>query len=168
MGNQYVSIAEFAKLAGVSKQAVYSRLDSQELTNFIQVETSGKRQKKLINTDALSLFNSSKVNQVEQENIQVEQPLEQSISCLQDQLKEKDKTIETLLAQISQLQESNHSLSQSLVDQNKEITRLLDQQQQLQQSQQILYARLQAPAEKESTQTPEDQKKSSFFSRFFK
>ena len=61
--DRYISIANCAKEAGVTKQAVYSRLlKSQDLNKFIKLENG----KKLINTKALELFNKSSFNQVEQ------------------------------------------------------------------------------------------------------
>lgn len=140
---QYITIAEFAKLAGVSRQAIYSRLDSQELSSFIQVDNSKKRPIKLVNTNALPLFNAQVVNQVD--NKELSSSLQQ-LDYLKEQLQSKDQTIEALLDQVKQLQEQNNTLSSSLIEQGKEMTRLLDQQQQLQQTQQVLYARLQAPA----------------------
>ena len=63
--DKYISIADFAKEAGVSKQAVYSRLKSQDLNKFMKLENG----KKLINTKALEFFNKSSsqasFNQVE-------------------------------------------------------------------------------------------------------
>lgn len=147
---QYITITEFAKRAGVSRQAIYSRLDSQELSGFIQVDSNKKKPIKLINTDALPLFNSHVVNQVDSQDLSSSL---QQLDYLKEQLQSKDQTIAALLDQVKQLQEQNSTLSSSLIDQGKELTRLLDQQQQLQQQQQILYARLQAPAaDQESSQ----------------
>ena len=92
--SEYISISEFAARAGVSKQAVYSRLDSQELVKFIQVAQSGKRSIKLINTDALGLFNSRPVNQVDSK---VEQAKDKELDYLKEQIQSKDQTIAALL-----------------------------------------------------------------------
>ncbi len=48
----YITIAEFARRAGVSKQAVYQRLNNVDLTSYVKLENG----KKVINIEALSLF----------------------------------------------------------------------------------------------------------------
>ena len=53
--DKYISIADFAKQAGVTKQAVYSRQKSQDLITFIKLENG----KKLINTKVLEHFTKS-------------------------------------------------------------------------------------------------------------
>ena len=149
---QYISVAEFAKLAGVSRQAIYSRLYSQDMSIYIQVESRNGKQIKLVNTDALHLFKSNELNQLDN---QVDSKNNKLIDSLKEQLKAKDETIKQLLEQVSSLQEQNQTLSQGLIDQGKELTRLLDQQQQLQ----AMSARQRAlPEEGE----PESKKKSLF------
>lgn len=49
--NDYLTIAEFAKLAGVSRQTVYNRIDK-DLSSFVKVFDNRKR----IHKTALSLF----------------------------------------------------------------------------------------------------------------
>ena len=172
---EYVTIAAFAKLAGVSRQAVYSRLDSQDLDKFIQVDNTGKKPKKLVSTEALQLFKTRTVNQVD---CKVDTVSDKQLDTMQEQLKEKDKTITSLLEQVQQLQTQNQSLSNSLSDQGKELTKLLDQQQQLQ----AMYAKQltlaaaseenkapKAPAEEEQPKEVEPEpKKKGFFKRIFK
>ena len=145
--DRYISIANFAKEAGVSKQAVYSRLKSQDLNKFIKLENG----KKLINTKALELFNKSSS---QSSSNQVEQGLEST----------EREYIEFLKKQIEELQRDK-----------QELYRLLDQQQQLtaQANATIKQLQLQAPKEEasiiqqEQQQERQEQKKQGFFARLF-
>lgn len=143
MKNKYISVSEFAKAAGVSKQAVYSRLKSQDLNKFIKLENG----KKLINTKALELFNKSSS---QSSFNQVEQGLEST----------EREYIESLKKQIEELQRDK-----------QELYRLLDQQQQLT-AQANATIKLQAPKEEASViqqekQEKQEQKKQGFFARLF-
>ena len=144
--DRYISIADFAKQASVSKQAVYSRIKSQDLNKFIKLENG----KKLINTKALELFNKSSS---QSSFNQVEQGLEST----------EREYIESLKKQIEELQRDK-----------QELYRLLDQQQQLT-AQANATIKLQAPKEEASIiqqerqekQEKQEQKKQGFFARLF-
>lgn len=138
--DKYISIADFAKQAGVSKQAVYSRLKSQDLNKLVKLENG----KKLINTKALELFNKSSS---QSSFNQVEQGLEST----------EREYIESLKKQIEELQRDK-----------QELYRLLDQQQQLT-AQANATIKLQAPKEEASIiqQEQQEQKKQGFFARLF-
>ena len=143
--DKYISIADFAKEAGVTKQAVYSRLKSQDLNKFIKLENG----KKLINTKALELFNkSSSQSSFNQSFNQVEQGLEST----------EREYIESLKKQIEELQRDK-----------QELYRLLDQQQQLTAQANATIKLLQAPKEEASViqQEKQEQKKQGFFARLF-
>lgn len=157
---QYITVAEFAKLVGISRQAIYSRLDSKEFTKYVKIDTTGKKPIKLVNTEALQFFQQKEVSQVDSQadNISVKDDkiLDSLIEALKDELKQKDKVIE---AQQKQIQD---------------LTRLIDQQQQIQQTQQaMILGRLSAPEpepeEVAPCPAPEDKdiKKKSFWSRMF-
>ena len=135
--DRYISIADFAKEAGVSKQAVYSRLKSQDLNKFIKLENG----KKLINTKALEFFNKSSS---QSSFNQVEQGLEST----------EREYIESLKKQIEELQRDK-----------QELYRLLDQQQQLT-AQANATIKLQAPKE-ETSIIQQERKKPGFFARLF-
>ena len=141
--DRYISIADFAKEAGVSKQAVYSRMKSQDLNKFIKLENG----KKLMNTKALELFNKSSS---QSSFNQLEQGLEST----------EREYIESLKKQIEELQRDK-----------QELYRLLDQQQQLtaQANATIKQLQLQAPKEEASViqQEKQEQKKQGFFARLF-
>ena len=136
--DRYISIADFAKEAGVSKQAVYSRLKSQDLNKFIKLENG----KKLINTKALEFFNKSSS---QASFHQVEQGLEST----------EREYIESLKKQIEELQRDK-----------QELYRLLDQQQQLTAQANATIKQLQAPKE-EASIIQQERKKPGFFARLF-
>ena len=138
MKNKYISVSEFAKAAGVSKQAVYSRLKSQDLNKFIKLENG----KKLINTKALEFFNKSSS---QSSFNQVEQGLEST----------EREYIESLKKQIEELQRDK-----------QELYRLLDQQQQLTAQANATIKKLQAPKE-EASIIQQERKKPGFFARLF-
>lgn len=144
MKNKYISVSEFAKAAGVSKQAVYSRLKSQDLNKFIKLENG----KKLINTKALEFFNKSSSQSSFNQFNQVEQGLEST----------EREYIESLKKQIEELQRDK-----------QELYRLLDQQQQLTAQANATIKLLQAPKEETSIiqQEKQEQKKQGFFARLF-
>ena len=142
--DRYISIADFAKEAGVSKQAVYSRLKTQDLNKFIKLENG----KKLINTKALEFFNKSSS---QSSFNQVEQGLEST----------EREYIESLKKQIEELQRDK-----------QELYRLLDQQQQLTAQANATIKLLQSPKEEASViqqekQEKQEQKKQGFFARLF-
>ena len=142
--DRYISIADFAKQAGVSKQAVYSRIKSQDLNKFIKLENG----KKLINIKALELFNKSSG---QSSFNQAEQGLEST----------EREYIESLKKQIEELQRDK-----------QELYRLLDQQQQLTAQANATIKQLQAPKEdtsiiQQEQQERQEQKKQGFFARLF-
>lgn len=102
MKEEYISISEFAKRAGVSKQAVYKRLSTDLSTELKEVENQ-----KMLKVSALSRFG---VKQVDQPVDSLSQGI---IDLLREELEAKNKQLEAKDKQIEQMQ------------------RLLDQQQQL-------------------------------------
>ena len=119
MKEQYISVSEFARRAGVSRQAIQQRLDT-SLQGFVK-ETQGK---KVINIKGLELFEDASLAQgfvnlaqgSKSENGGVDQGvidvLQKTIDLLQgqldikdQQLREKDKQIELLHKIIDQEQQ---------------------------------------------------------------
>lgn len=91
MNKELYTVAEFAKIAGVSKQAVYSRLDK-GLKQFVQ-EVDGQ---KMLKKEALQLYDKQEVEQSNSNNLSTLDLLNKTIESLQRQLEEKDKQIERL------------------------------------------------------------------------
>lgn len=111
MKNEYVSISEFAKRAGVSRQAVYSRLDK-DLSRYCQVDNG----KKTLNIKALALFEKEKMStnlstkcQPVDNAIDTINLLQKTVNILEEELKIKN-------SQISDLQKENQNLSRQLLE----------------------------------------------------
>lgn len=127
MNDELLTVAEFAKRAGVSKQAIYSRLDK-GLKQFVQVVDG----QKMLNIKALQQYNNKEVEQEIQENqSSIEQPcttldlLNKTIETLQKQLDEKDKQIQMLTEALkteqlhaSQAQALHAGTIQQAIDEN--------------------------------------------------
>lgn len=126
MKDEYISISEFAKRAGVSRPTIYSKLDN-ELSNFCKVVKG----KKVINIAALSLFGvKESVN-----NFTDNETLKALVTVLQEQQETLQKELDIKNRQIDTLNAQN---SQQL--------KLIDQQQQLQALAER--KRIEAPAER--------------------
>lgn len=118
--DEYISISEFAKRAGVSRPTVYSRLDG-DLSNFCKTVKG----QKAINVKALSLFGVKKtVKETVKETVKdftTIETLKSSIDVLKSQTEIMRQQLELKDLQIKELQ-----------DRLKESHVLLDQQQHLQ------------------------------------
>lgn len=125
MKDEYISISEFAKRAGVSRPTIYSKLDN-ELSNFCKVVKG----KKVINIAALSLFGvKESVN-----NFTDNETLKALVTVLQEQQETLQKELDIKNRQID-----------TLNAQNTQQLKLIDQQQQLQALAER--KRIEAPAE---------------------
>ena len=165
--DKYVSVVEFAKLAGVTKQAVYSRINGQEFTNFIIEDNTGKKPKKLISTKALPLFNNGNSKQVKKPK---KSSTDAYMDFLNEQIAEKDKLIDSLLQQSSALIQQNKELTESISATNENLAKLWSQQQTLEAMEK---KKLEAPeqSEPDSQEAPKAepvQEKKPFFSRLFR
>ncbi len=110
MNKELLSIKDFSELAGISKQAVYSQLDSR-LKPFL-VQADGK---KMLKKEALEKFYSTKsqsnFNQVEQGNSTVSDGQNQAnlsaelIEMLKEEIKKKDQQIEKLQQRLDHAQD---------------------------------------------------------------
>lgn len=119
---EYLPVAEFAERAGVTKQAVYKRLNNQ-LQKYV-IEQNGR---KLIKSSALNDLYSD-VSQAKSQP--VEQPLNnQLIELFKAEKEEKQKIIDMLLQEKSALQmkltQKEHQLQ--LLEENKETAIRQDQ-----------------------------------------
>ena len=112
---EYLTVADFAKRAGVTKQAVYKRLNNQ-LNKYV-IEQNGR---KLIKSTALNDLYSDTSQEKSQP---VEQPLNnQLIELFKAEKEEKQKIIDMLLQEKSALQmkltQKEHQLQ--LLEEDKE------------------------------------------------
>ena len=105
--DEYISIAEFARRAGITPQAVYKKLNNQ-VDNQLSTYTKIHNGKKRIHIKALELFLPTGVNQVVNQfnnqvdnfsqpvDNQVDNQINQVVDFLKDQIKRKDIQIEQL------------------------------------------------------------------------
>lgn len=156
----YITVKDFANLAGVSTQAIYQRIDK-DLKGFVKVENG----KKLILITALEFFKCKKENQVdcqetenylknnEDQNKKYASDFKAVLEILQSQLAKKD---EQLSEKDKQIAEKDRQL--------KELTTALINEQQSAQQAQALHA----GTIKQTALIENDNRKSSFWSRLFK
>lgn len=148
MNSDYISIKEFAELAGVSQQSVYQRIKKPH--NPIQAYLKEVEGKTLIRKTALKdlYSNDNKQEEYTSPTERVLDILENQLAEKDRQLKEKDKQIESLLKSLEDMQ------------------RLLDQQQQLKAMETKLLIDKQDTETAENEEQKQEEKKG-FFSRFF-
>jgi AcrR family transcriptional regulator len=94
MKEEFLTISEFAKRAGVSRPTIYSKLDN-ELSSFCKVVKG----KKVINIAALSLFGVKE----SVKNFTDNESLSRMVSMLEKELDIKNKQIDTLNHQVEEL-----------------------------------------------------------------
>lgn len=135
--NEYLSVAEFAEKAGVSKQAIYKRLNSKNLKPYVKEINGVKR----INSSAIGVFQP-----IQPTNSTVEQQVETAYNSdfLLAQLAEKDELIKRQQDTISQQNTQIQDLQRHVVEQAKELTEIIKKQSQQQENFQILLAQQQA------------------------
>lgn len=98
MDKKYYTVAEFAKKAGISKQAVYQSLEK-KLNKYVK-EVDGK---KYIARDAFSVFNSKLIDStLEKILIQLEEK-DRQIAILSEQVKFQDEEIKRRSEEILEL-----------------------------------------------------------------
>ena len=99
---EYISIKEFAELAGVSQQAIYKQLNN-KLKTYLKVVDN----KKMLEKSALSMFLK------EEKSTGVEQQL---INMLQTELNEKNKQIAELQKLLDQAQRLHAAEKQRVLE----------------------------------------------------
>ena len=156
----YLTIAEYAAIQGVSKQAVYQRLDG-SLKPFLKVIKG----QKVLDFAALP---EEKKKELEQDSSQCSTSpendnLTQILPILEQQLKEKDKQIERLQEEIKTLHTAAAEKDKHIQEQAAKLSELLEQAQELNKNNQILIARTQ-----ETPLLEDGERKQGFFSRLFK
>lgn len=182
--SKFFSVAEFADAVGISKQAVYKRINK-DLVPYVQ-ELDGR---KVIKKEAIALFQpvEQPKNEIEQLVVQsnetVEQPdtlriLQKQLEKAQQEKEQQRETIQSLLSQLQQAQE--HIISQSA-----KMADIVEKQNALQENYQILLGNMQSTLRKpveqpkneieqptvqlnQPEEQPVEKPKKSFFSRFFK
>ena len=104
---KHITISQYAALKGISKQAVYKRLNN-KLKDFLIVVDG----QKYLDIAVLSEAEKNRLNEVEQQvERQFNNQIQPQIEFLESQMEEKDKTIAALLEQIKSLQKQNENLT---------------------------------------------------------
>lgn len=130
MGNEFLTITEFAREAGVSRQTVYNRLES--LGEFVKIDNGVK----LVSREALERFSPGPVHRTRTDS-KLESKDNASPSNVDTQ---KDTLIQQQQALISSQNEQIRELQAQIMAQNKELTTILQQQTELQRNFQVLLA----------------------------
>lgn len=157
MGSEYITIAEFAKKAGVSRQSVYRQLTGR-LSKYVNLVDN----QKMIDPSALKdiygieVDNESQpkvdklVNDSQPENLKI-------IELLQQELLNKDQQIAQLQQIIADNEKKHHEA-------------LMQAQKNLDQAQKLHAVALQRPMELEAKDTtdPDPEPRKSFWKRFFR
>lgn len=109
MSNEYISVSEFAKRAGLSKQAIYKRL-STDLTTYVKIVDG----RKMLKSSALEHIKPKhECNQsVNQTTIDL---LKKTIEMLEKELAAKDKQIDALQQMVDQEQKLHAATAQRLL-----------------------------------------------------
>ena len=174
MEETYISIKEFAELAGVSRQAIQQRLET-SLAEFVKVNEQGR---KTINTEALRLFGTEKSKVNEQGSKAKEQGTEEKGKACEQGSKAKEQgtnegilyaallqTVEILQGQLAAKDRQIEALYNALDNAQRAAT----QAQQLHagtMQRELLEAQAEPPAAPQPQ--PEEKQKRGFFSRWKK
>ena len=161
MGKEYLTVAEYAEIKGISKQAVYKQLNN-KLNNYVET-VEGKKCLKISILEENIQPNSTKVEQpIQPISTEVEQPIQ---PFLEAQIKEKDKTIDSLLRQIEALQEQNTRLTELL--HNSQVLLAVEKQALIQEQASTHTEEPEHRTETQSQDKPTEQKKHGFIYRLF-
>ena len=112
--NNYLSVREFAKIAGVSTQRIYQMLDK-NLQKFCKLFGKSKK----INIEALQIFGKSlqvESNYASNNNLLVIKALLEQIETKDRQLANKDNQIFELQSILKSMQEQQLALTKSLAN----------------------------------------------------
>lgn len=150
MGKEYLTVAEYAEIKGISKQAVYKQLNN-KLNNYVET-VEGKKCLKI----------SVLKEDIQPNSTKVEQPIQPFFEA---QIKEKDKTIDSLLRQIEALQEQNTRLTELL--HNSQVLLAVEKQALIQEQASTHTEEPEHRTETQSQDKPTEQKKHGFIYRLF-
>ena len=196
--SEYLNISQIARELNVSRQAIYSKLKSPEISSVKCQYTVRHNNRTLYTSDFVNVLKQAfeSVNTVQTLDTicqdEVSSPLQSqldllkaTIDTLTNQLAEKDKQLSDAAAERRQLTEEREKLTSerqatlarlfSVEDRNKELQNELNKYKAIAESKQTVVevdaVKEQAPAEEQPTQKPvEDppKKKLSFFQKIFR
>lgn len=158
---QYITVAEYAEIKGISKQAVYKQLNN-KLKDYVEIVESKKRLKISILEENIQPHSTKVEQPIQPISTEVEQPIQ---PFLEAQIKEKDKTIDSLLRQIEALQEQNTRLTELL--HNSQVLLAVEKQALIQEQASTHTEEPEHRTETQSQDKPTEQKKHGFIYRLF-
>lgn len=138
MKRDYITVAEYAAVRGISKQAVYKTMKT-GLSGYVRVVSLDGKQQKVLDASVLSSEERERWENDVGKPQAVPDPVaapafdaaQRAFDLLEDQIKEKDKLIESLMAEIAE--KDRHIQEQSV-----NLANLLKTSQELQRNNQIL------------------------------
>lgn len=172
MKTDYITIKEFAEIAGVSQQSIYKRLNKKD--NPLQPYFKEVDGKKFLRRSALDLYEAAAAEVSQPEKDPEEKPAakvvkekkdntERLLDLLEQQLNEKDKQLQEKDRQLQEKDKQLNSLLQRLEEANK----IIDQQQQLTAIDKKSMIEIEEKGEAAADPKEEPERKKGFFS-FFK
>lgn len=164
MSKEYITIAEYAKIKGVSTSSVYKRLTTTLQPYYIEVENGKKALKsEVLEVEGLRVDNLSTPNLTTppQEDVNPSSTSFQP-SYIDELLKEKDKQIEELKKELAAARQMCEEKDTFIMENTKKLLAALEQSQELQRNNQILMARQQ------EVKQLDDGKKKGFFDKLFR
>ena len=129
----YISISEYANLKGITKQAVYKRLNK-DLKPYLK-EFNGK---KMLNKAVIALNDSTESTAVDKPEMVEKVEKVEVLDVLVKQLEMKDKQIEVLQTQLAAANRQIEESARHIQQQSESLTKLLEQSQQLNYNNQVL------------------------------
>ena len=123
MVEEYISVAEYAKRAGISKQEVYSLIRSPQNEAYTK-KINGKIQ------ISIELLKPAEATQSPQKPV-VEKPVENAEAPVRETENRETAVIDFLMKQIEELREEVRSKDKQIAEHNARIASLLEKQQEL-------------------------------------
>lgn len=169
MSKDFLTIAEYAKIKGISTAAVYKRLKT-SLQPFITIVNGKKCLLSTVLEDSAERGCQPSCKPVVNQLSTVDNPaagaVEAALAALQKQLQEKDKQIEKLQEEAAEMRRTAAEKDKFIQEQSTRLSVLLEQSQELQRNNQILlgYSASKAPPEPSEPPTTEN----GFFKKIFR
>lgn len=121
---KYLTIAEFADRAGVSRQSVYQRVNRNGLDEYLKIDDSGAKR---ISEEALKLYSNTKTSEVAAETVQDASQARESEESAKDEystaeaIKSLQETVKTLQDVVDRQSEEIKQKTEMLDERDKQI-----------------------------------------------
>lgn len=121
---KYLTIAEFADRAGVSRQSVYQRVNRNGLDEYLKTDDSGAKR---ISEEALKLYSNTKTSEVAAETVQDASQVRESEESAKDEystaeaIKSLQETVKTLQDVVDRQSEEIKQKTEMLDERDKQI-----------------------------------------------